>query len=419
MWLNFKPQAVLWRSRCRELEIWSQGLALISWNFDLFFLVFVIELQTSSCFMKVSFLRAWNVTPRLGSNDLKFKVIFSIMWLNFKPQALLWRSHCRELEMWAQGLAQMSWNVDLFYYSFWLNFKPQGVLWRSRCRELEIWPQRLSQMSWDFDFSDSFWLNFKAQVVLWRFRRRDLEMWAQAWLKWAKMLIYFFIHFDWTSILKVFYGGLVAESLKSDLKGWLKWTKILIFLILCGGTSKLKLFSEGLVAESLKCEPKAWLKWAEILILFFHSLWLNLKPQAVYQGLDAESLKFEPKAWLTWAEILNIFSFFVIELQILSCFMKVSLPRAWNLTSKVGSNELRIWFFLFFVVVLQSSSCFMKVSLLRPWNLSPQLGSNELKFWFMFFSLLDWTSNLELFYEGLVAKSLKCDPSAWPKWAEI
>jgi hypothetical protein len=105
MWLNFKPQAVLWRSRCWELEIWAQGLALMSWNLFFIFLVFLIELQNSSCFMKVSFPRAWNVTPRLGSNELKFKVLFSIMWLNFKPQAILWRSHCRELEIWPQGLA--------------------------------------------------------------------------------------------------------------------------------------------------------------------------------------------------------------------------------------------------------------------------------------------------------------------------
>jgi hypothetical protein len=195
----------------------------------------------------------------------------------------------------------------------------------------------------------------------------------------------------------------------------------------------------------------------KIWFSFFHSLWLNFKPQAVYQGLDAESLKSEPRAWLTWADILIIFSFFVIELQILSCFMKVSLPRAWNLTSKVGSNELRIWFFLFFVVELQTSSCFMKVLLPRAWNLTPTLGPNELKFkvlfsimWLnfkpqavlwrsvcreleiyaqglahmswnfeYFFVLCDWTSNLKLFYESLVAESLKSDPKGWLKWGKI
>jgi hypothetical protein len=111
-WLNFKPQGVLWRCRCRKLEIWAQGLALMSWIFDFFFLVFLIELQTSSCFMKVSLPRAWNLTPTLGPNELKFKVLFSIMWLNFKPQAVLWRSRCRELEIYAQGLAHMSWNFE-------------------------------------------------------------------------------------------------------------------------------------------------------------------------------------------------------------------------------------------------------------------------------------------------------------------
>jgi hypothetical protein len=144
---------------------------------------------------------------------------------------------------------------------------------------------------------------------------------------------FFFILCDSTSNLKLFYKGLVAESLKSDLKGWLKLAEILNFLLIpCGWTSNLKLFYEGLVAKSLKSEPKAWLTWAKILIYCFHSLWLNFKAQ----------------------------------------------------TSKIGSNDLRIWFFLFFVVELQSSSCFMKVSLRRAWNLTPRLGLNELKFWIFF-----------------------------------
>jgi hypothetical protein len=52
------------------------------------------------------------------------------------------------------------------------------------------------------------------------------------------------------------------------------------------------------------------------LKFFFQSYdWAsNLK--LFYEGLVAESLKSMPKAWLTWAEILNIFSVFVIELQI-------------------------------------------------------------------------------------------------------
>jgi hypothetical protein len=217
------------------------------------------------------------------------------LWLNFRPQVVLWRSRCRELEMWAQGLAEMSWNADLFCYSFWLNFKPQGVLWRSRCRELEIWPQRLSQMSYDFDFSYSLWLYFKAQVVLWRYRRRDLEMWAQAWLKWAQKLIYFFIHFHWTSKLKVFCEGLVAESLKSDLKGWLKWTEILNFLLI-------------LVVElqSSSCFmkvsfPRAWnmtprLGWNELKFkVLFSIMWLNFKPQALLWRSHCRELEIWPQ----------------------------------------------------------------------------------------------------------------------------
>jgi hypothetical protein len=74
----------------------------------------------------------------------------------------------------------------------------------------------------------------------------------------------------------VFYEGLLAVSLKSDLKGWLSWGEILNFLILCGWTSKLKFFFEGLVAERLKCVPKAWLKWAQMLIYFFiHFDWTS------------------------------------------------------------------------------------------------------------------------------------------------
>jgi hypothetical protein len=149
-------------------------------------------------------------------------------------------------------------------------------------------------------------------------------------------LKFWFISFsllDWTSNLELFYEGPIAKSLKSDLKGWLKWAEILNFLFSpCGWTSNLKLFYEGLVAESLKSEPKAWLTWAESLIYCFHSLWLNFKAQ----------------------------------------------------TSKVGSNDLRIWFFLFFVVELQSSSYFMKVSLRKAWNVTPRLGSNELKFKVLF-----------------------------------
>jgi hypothetical protein len=158
-----------------------------------------------------------------------FEFSTHFLWLNFRPQVVLWRSRCRELEMWAQGLAQMTWNANLFYYSSWLNSKPQDVLWRSHCRELEIWPQRLAQMSWDFDFPYSLQLNFKAQVVFCRSRCGELEMCAQglAQMSWNADL--FFHQFDWTSSLKVFYEGLVVENLKSEPTAWLSWAKILIY----------------------------------------------------------------------------------------------------------------------------------------------------------------------------------------------
>jgi hypothetical protein len=174
-------------------------------------------------------------------------------------------------------------------------------------------------MSWEFDFSYSLWLNFKAQAVLWRSYCWDLEIWAHGLAQMSWNLKFLFKSSNWSSNQKLFYKGLVAQS-----------------------------------------------------------------------------LKFESKAWLTWAEILIFFSFFVIELKIWSCFIKVALPRAWNLTSRVGSNEVRFWiFFSFLVVELQTSSCFMKVSLPRAWNLSPRLGSHELKFWFIVFILCDWTSKLK------------------------
>jgi hypothetical protein len=129
-------------------------------------------------------------------------------------------------------------------------------------------------------------------------------MWAQGLAHLSWNLKFFFQSYDWTSELKLFYEGLIAESLKSEPKAWLKWAEMLIyFFILCDWTSNLKVFYEGLVAESLKYEPEAWLTWAEILIFFS--------------------------------------SFFVIELQTSSCFMKVSLPRAWNLSTRLGLHELK------------------------------------------------------------------------------
>jgi hypothetical protein len=160
--------------------------------------------------------RAWNLTPTLGPNELKFKVLFSIIWLSFKPQAVLWRIGCRELEIYAQGLAHMSWNFE-----------------------------------------------------------------------------YFFGLCDWTSNLKLFYEGLAAESLKSDLKGFLKWAEILIFLILCGWTSKLKLFYEGFVAETLNVSPSlAQMNWNANL--FVHSFSLNFNSQAVLWRSRCRELEIWP-----------------------------------------------------------------------------------------------------------------------------
>jgi hypothetical protein len=156
----------------------------------------------------------------------------------------------------------MSWDFD-FPYSVWLNFKAQVVFWRSRCREFEMWAQGLAQMSWKFDFS-FFVIELQTSSFLSRSRCRELEIWAQGLAHMSWHFDYFFVLCDWTSNLKLFYESLVAESLKSDLKGWFKWAENLIFLILCGWTSNLELFYEGLVAKSLKSDPNAWPKWAEI-----------------------------------------------------------------------------------------------------------------------------------------------------------
>ena len=61
----------------------------------------------------------------------------------------------------------------------------------------------------------------------------------------------------------------------------------------------------------------------------------------------------------------------------------------------------------------------MKVLLPRAWNQSHGLGHMRWNFDFDFFILCDWTLNPELFYEGLVAESLKSEPKAWLIWAEI
>ena len=235
----------------------------------------------------------------------------------------------------------MSWNFVFFFFnSLWLNFKLQADLWRSHCQELEIWAQGLVYLSWSLKF--------------------------------------FFQSSDWNSNPKLFSEGLVAKSLKYEPKAWLKWTEILnFFLIQCDWTSNLMLFHQSLTIKSLKSKPNAWLKWAENLIVFFHSLCLNFKPQANLWRSCCQELEI----CLYGLKFLNSFFNYLIELQTSSCFVKVSLLRAWNLSSRLGSLELKIWFiFSFFVIELQTSSWFIKVSLPRAWNLSTRLGSHELKF---------------------------------------
>jgi hypothetical protein len=121
-----------------ELRFWFIFFSLCDWT------------STSSCFMKVSFPRAWNQTSKVGSDELRF-------WFSLFFAVELQSSSCfLQVSLpstWnvSPSLAQMSWNTDLFFHSIWLNFKLQGVLWRSRCRELEIWDQGLALMSWNFD----------------------------------------------------------------------------------------------------------------------------------------------------------------------------------------------------------------------------------------------------------------------------
>jgi hypothetical protein len=178
--------------------------------------------------------------------------------------------------------------------------------------------------------------------------------------------------------------------------------------------------------------------------LFFHSLWLNFKPQAV-------CLNVNTTAWFKWAEMLISFFILLIELQTSSCFLKVMLPRAWNASPRLGSNELK-WLFLFsfFVIVIQTSSCLIKCEskawlkwakmlissfILCDWirnlnlffeGLVAESLKSEPKAWtkwfemlIYFFILFDWTPNLKLFFEGLVAESLKCEPKAWLSWVQI
>ena len=140
-------------------------------------------------------------------------------------------------------------------------------------------------------FFHSLWLNCKPQAILWRSRCWELEIWAQGLAYTSWKWIFFSQSSDWTSNL----------------------------MLLC----------EGLIVKNLKWKPKAWLIWVEILKFFFQSSnWTS-----------------NLKAWPTWAKYMMFFSFFVLELQTSSCFIKVSLLRAWNLSLGFGSHELKFWLF--------------------------------------------------------------------------
>ena len=205
-----------------------------------------------------------------------------------------------------------------------------------------------------------------------------LRAWNLSWMFGSHELKFWFIFFipcDWTSTLKLLYEGFIAKCLKSKPKAWLKCARILnISFFVCDWTSNLKLF--------LQMWAQGFAYMNKLLDIFFHTLWLNFKPQAA--------------------------------------FTKVSLPRSWNLSPRLDSHELKFWnSFYNHLIELQTSTCFMKVWLPRAWNVSPRLGSNELKFWFIFFIQCDWISNLKLFYESLVVESLISEPEAWLTWVEI
>ena len=245
LWLNFKPQVDLWRSSCQKPEILAQGLGRMSWNFYFYFSFILIELQTTSWFMKVSLPRVSNLNPRFGSHELKFWCFFCFLcdW-TFESQAVLWRFHYRELEIGAQGLARMSWNIDfifsipfdwtsnrkLFYKGLVaesLKFKPMAWLtWAkilitffyfyvielqtARCF-IKVSLPRVCNLSrrlglYELKFIILFsiiWLNFKAQAAFWRSRCQELEIWSHglAYMSWS--LNFFFQSCDWTSNLKL------------------------------------------------------------------------------------------------------------------------------------------------------------------------------------------------------------------------
>ena len=147
--------------------------------FFFLFWSFVIELHTSRCFMKVSLPRAWNLSPSLGLNKLKFKILFSIIWLNFKPQAVLWRSRWWELKMWVQGLAYMCKMFNIFFHTLWLNFKPQAAFLKVSLPRAWNLILRLGLHELKFKILSSIiCLNFTAQAVFWRSCCQELEVWV-------------------------------------------------------------------------------------------------------------------------------------------------------------------------------------------------------------------------------------------------
>ena len=154
----------------------------------LFFSFFVIELQTSSCFLKVSLLRAWNLSPRLGIHELKLEILFSIIWLNLKLEAIFWRFCCQELEIWAQDLAYMRWNFEYFFFIL--------------C-----------------DWTSNLKLYYERRIG------ESLKSNPRIWLTWGENLNFFFcILYDWTSNLKLYYEGLFADvlwrSCCRELESW-------------------------------------------------------------------------------------------------------------------------------------------------------------------------------------------------------
>ena len=87
IWLNFKPQAVFWRLRCRELQILVQGLGHMSWNIDVVFHSMWLKFKPQAALMKVSLPRAWNMSSRLGSHELKIWFTFSFFVIELQTSS--------------------------------------------------------------------------------------------------------------------------------------------------------------------------------------------------------------------------------------------------------------------------------------------------------------------------------------------